>query len=400
MAELPSETLGATDDTVRLTLNGDEVRIAESYEVSVGVLTQPCAFSLRLGHGEVIADLIAKYPPRTPFTLSIGGAVQFSGETDGYTASGEVGATELTIRGRDSLARLHDADVEYDKTFTDKTLRQIVELGLETVGVKNYTVVGNNATERAIRAGNLVHTYGDADSDSSTAHSAIHAKLGETWYEFIKRHLDRAGLFLWAGSSQNLFVVSEPRRNQVPTYRFVRGRQGVEASIETTNAESLGAVNVDNNVVNVERATFHNETTGRFSHCTIYSRQGGRRGGRARMKGGFSDSEMIDLGYDRGRVFRDVNVTSPAQAEFYARRKIAEANRRGWQLIYELSGHTVPTQGGKRAVLTPDTLADVHDDEFGIHELLYVESVTFSRPPTMTRVVLMRPADLVFASDE
>jgi prophage tail gpP-like protein len=97
----------------------------------------------------------------------------------------------------------------------------------------------------------------------------------------------------------------------------------------------------------------------------------------------------------------DTHAKTEQQAAAMARRKIAEANRNGWQLNYTLAGHTAPSLiggGDSRAVWTPDTMVEVDDDELGIRGLFYIESVTHTRGPhTESTVHLMRPEDLIFA---
>src|SRR5262249_54808500 len=162
----------------------------------------------------------------------------------------------------------------------------------------------------------------------------------EQQYAHVKRILDRAGLFLWA-TARGDFVLSAPNAKQKPSYRIVRQRGN------------------DRNAVNVTNARHKNETTGRFSEALIFARGGGRKFGRQNTAGQFVDDEMVTFGYNRPLVFKDANVTNPEQAEFYARRKLAEARRAGWQLVYTVAGHTTPSlNGGQRAVWAPDTVVE------------------------------------------
>src|SRR4051794_16517789 len=140
MADFSSDDLGAGDDAVRLTLGGEDVLVAESYEIKQSILTQPAAFSIRLGWGDVVRDLAKKYPPKTPFTLSIGNVVQQMGETDGYELEGTGGATQITIRGRDALAPLHDAYVTADESIHNATFHDVVVKAIEASGIKDYTL--------------------------------------------------------------------------------------------------------------------------------------------------------------------------------------------------------------------------------------------------------------------
>ncbi len=110
---------------------------------------------------------------------------------------------------------------------------------------------------------------------------------------------------------------------------------------------------------------------------------------------------MEAWGFKRTLVLRDKTCTNAAQAEFLAHRHIADANRQGFVLEYQMRGHTaVSLVDGSRAVWAPDTIVEVDDEEFGISGLFWVESVTFRRPPSTTTLVLMRPGDLVFGGDD
>ena len=395
MAKFGTDDRGGIDDRVRLELDGKEVLIAETYEVTAGVLSQPAAFSLRLGHGDVAAKIIRNFPPKTPFKLFIGDAVQQSGETDGFVAEGSAGATGVTIRGRDALAPLHDGFVDAEKSFKDATYTSLVGAALKAVGITTGELVVSARADRQIKAGvkivelapprtvdEIIADAGKSDTGASFQ-VVLQSKLGERWYEFVRRHIDRAGLFLWAGVKGD-FILSQPNAQQKPAYRIVRQR------------------GKSNNAVNVVSAEFQNETTHRYSEIIIYGRGGGRKFGRTKSKGKFTDDEMIALGYKRPLVLRDANVQSVLQAQFLARRKLAEAKRQGFALTYKLAGHSTPTIDGKdRAVWSPDTIVEVEDDEFAIKDLFYIENVVHRRAPeTTTTIRLMRPDDLIFGGPD
>lgn len=397
MASFGTTEIGDLDDRVRLVLGDEEPRVIESYEVKSSVLTQPAAFSLRLGHGGVARELLQRYPPKTPFKLFIGDVLQQTGETDGRPrAEGSTGATELVIRGRDSLAPLHDGFVDSERSYADETYSGLVRKVLAEVGLGDRRLHASGNADRRMKAGVPVvelapprtvdEIMQDASSGAATVgvvRQVLQAKLGERWHEFVRRHIDRAGLFLWAAADGS-FILSEPNWRQKPTYRITRRRGQAR------------------NQVNVTRAEYEDSTVPRYSGVVIYGRGGGRKFGRAKSKAAYLDDEMINWGYRRLLVLRDANVQTIAQAEYLGRRKIAEGRRAGWQLVYTLSGHTLPSLvGGGRAVVVPDTIAEVDDDEFGLYGIFYVEGVEYRRQPqTETTVRLMRTDDLVFGSDD
>ena len=385
-----SDALGSGNDAVRLVLAGNDVLKAESYSIHQAFLTQPSEFVITLGDGGLARTLAAKYPPRTAFQLYVGNVLRATGFTDGWELSDGEGATEVTIRGRDNLAQLHDAYVTAEVSFTNLTFADLVTKAVTDSGYKDFQIFYTNEANRKVTSGvNVTQTKAPRDASKDQASNgqvqrALQAKIGERWYGFVSRVLATQGFFLWCAADGS-FILSEPNGNQKPVARIVRQR---------------GATR---NAVNVERAHLVNDTKNRFTEAIIYARGGGRKFGRQKSKGTFIDDEMIGFGFTRPFVAKDVNVTNADMAAFYARRKLAETRRDGWQLGYTVSGHTIPALAGGRACWAVDTIIDVQDDEFGLHESLWVESVTFRRDEsggTSTELAFMRPADLVFATGE
>lgn len=395
MATFDTDSRGGIDDRVRLELAGEEVLIAETYEVNASILEQPSKFSLRLGHGAVIADLLKKYPPLTPFRLSIGGVLQQTGNIDSLRASGTTGATTLQIAGRDSLAPLHDAEIDREESLNNATYTDIVRKALTSVGLSSAKLVASAEADRSVRAGVPVTQFGSpipVDTSTQTGGPAgvvkrpMQTKLGEKWFAFVRRYIDRAGFFLWA-AADGKFILSAPNVQTKPVYRIVR-RRG-----QTRNA------------VNVTDASFTNDTKGRHSVAVIYGRGGGRKHGRSKSLAGTTDDEMVNylmnafgVGTHRQLVIRDANVHNVDQGSFLGQRKLAEERRAGWRLEYTMSGHTVPAIGtSERAVWCPDTMVEVDDDEFGLHDVYWIESVDYKREPqTTTTIRMMRTIDLMF----
>lgn len=379
------DVTGSLDDSVRLVIGTETVVVAESYEVHHAILTQPSTFTLRLGWGSVLQGLIAKCTPGTPFQLLIGDVLQHTGQIDGYEANsdGSSGGT-LSIHGRDNLAKLHDAFVTEEKSYEDKTYYEMVESVLLDI-VGTHVLTSYNDANRKLTTGIGVVPTAQPDTTNATAPSAkqLRTRIGERWYEFLKRELDRAGLFLWTAADGS-YVLSAPNANQPPIYKIIRQRG------QTRNA------------VNVEVARYRNATEGRYSHAIVYGKGGGKKAGRTKYKGEFDDPEMIAWGFNRPLVLRDVNVSNSAQAEFYARRKLAETRRAGWNLTYSAAGHTIPSLlTGERAVWAVDTVVSVVDEELGLSGDYYVEQVVFRRnPATTTEITLMRPDDLLFGASE
>lgn len=421
-------TRGDVNDRVRLVLGDDELLITEGYDVRQGVLTQPSAFSLRLGHGGLARELFAKYPPRTKFQIYIAEALRFTGWTDGFRGAGTSGATEVTFNGRDVLATLHDAYIRADKTYKDRTYGDLVFSVIKDATGEATVIATENTANRLTQAGlnagggagasivkkrdpivaptgnqeglGLAITQIIADkaaaasadalqasaaaNKAANAKSTMLAKAGDRYYDgFLKKELDRAGLCVWATADGEAYVLTVPDGNQAPIAALIR-RRGTSG-----------------NIVNVLSATYTNDTSKRFSECVVLGRGGGKKSGRTTSSATYADAEMVALGFDRPKVIRDAKCSNAAQGEYLARRTIAEANRAGINYTCTVAGHTFPTlRTGERAVWTPDTVVYVQDDEFGIEGPWYVEQVGFRRQPqTTTELTLLRIQDLVFAED-
>src|SRR5687768_1767966 len=105
------DEIGERQDVVRLRLGGETISIYGQYQVALSVFAQPAAFSMQLGWSRTAKELAAKFPPHTEFTLHIGDSKIATGWTDACDLRTGSGGTTVEIRGRDSLAPLHDAYV-------------------------------------------------------------------------------------------------------------------------------------------------------------------------------------------------------------------------------------------------------------------------------------------------
>lgn len=444
-----SDQLGTQGDTLYVSLNQQRVVTSTSWEHTEGILSQPCSWSLSLGWGGVAKDLLAKYPKGTPFQLYVGSVLQANGKIDAVGASQPVGgATTVTIRGRDALAKLHDTYVRAaipvnvvtyaelvwyalqqcglapgkqpastgaggtGKAGGHRTVNEILASGSNTpspggssgqpvpLGTIDPKILStDNAANRAIKAGvpirailphrtvqQILDDAGEVGPNTGACQTLPTAKLGETWHRFLRRYLDRAGLMLWAAANGS-YILSAPNGDQDPTYVLARG---------------TGDPKQGTNVVGYE---YLDDATHRHTEYIIYGRGGGKALGRTKAKGGVLDQDLLSAGYvDQPIVFRDANVHSNAEAAFFARRKNAEERRNGFRLEYTIAGLTLPYIGrgtAARAVVTPDTVVAVDDQELGITDNFYIESVTRRRSPqTTTSIRLMRVDDLVFGDPD
>lgn len=385
----------ADSNRVVLESEGIPVLYAESYEIALGMLQQPASFALRMGSKSPLREHQELWPPNTPFSLSIGGAVQFTGRSDGFTSSTGSGST-LTVRGRDALAPLHDAFATSERSFSDATFEQLVNAALTEVhglSAAPTLIYTNEANRKAITGAPVRQTKPPAVEGVDPAVLAaqpaagkkLQIKMGQRWLsDFLKPELDRAGLFLWAAGDGTL-ILSTPNTSLEPTYRISRKFVG----------------SVDKVASNVLASDYKNEPTARYSRCDVHCRSAGDTKARVTSFGTYVDEEMVALGYNRPLCIKDDRAKTIQQAEFLARRKIAEARRAGWSLTYTIAGHTLPCLAtGAPAVVSPDTVIEVDDDVHGLTDRFWVESVVHARnPQTTTRMVLMRLSDVIFGSD-
>lgn len=403
------------DEIVRLKLNGEAVPIASTYEVESGVMDVPAVFSMTVGHSGIVGDLVAAYRPYvTPFELWIGDTRISQGETDEVSLKGGDGS-ELNITGRDLVKRLTDTELPGDRTFAEKTFRQLTEIALEECGIDAPLISTDNIANRKaitgiqsvaevgpttffnVATGQQEEAPAAARSTRSTFRT-IKVEVGTSWFDFLVDQLRRAGLFIWAAVDGS-FVLTAPQGNQAPLYRILRRR---------TTIDQPGAVTV------LGQPSFSHNPSKRFTEVQVFGRGGGGKAGRGKVQASAFDDEMIALLNDdpADRVnggkrkkkthIKDDKVRTVAQALFLARRKIAESRRAGWSLSYTVAGHTAPAlTGGGQAIWQPDTVVEVVDDELGIEGPMYVESVTYRRSPhTTTTIKLLRIEDLIFAEED
>jgi prophage tail gpP-like protein len=401
---------GVNDETFRLLLDGFEVPIVSNYSVSNGIMEVPAVFEMTVGHSGLTAELWDLFPPYTPFELFVGDVRVQRGELDSFTPVGGEG-TEVVLRGRDLTKWLVDKQLRSERTFSEKTFLQLTELALDDVGLTDRSIqFDNTANRKAITGVQSVKELapvttegaeteaGTTDANRKVIYRTIKGEIGTTWFDFLRTQYQRAGLFLWADVIGG-FVLSRPNGQQAPLYRILRRKNGENAP---------GDVTV------VGQPSFSWDSTKRYTECLVTGRSGGGKDGRGTIVGRAFDPEMIELlnpeeadRADGGKrtkelIINDKTVRTVQQAEFLARRKIAESRRTGWKLSYTVAGHTAPAiTGGGMAVWQPDTVVHVVDDQLGIDGPMYIESCDYRRlPHTLTQLNLMRIEDLVFATED
>lgn len=377
-----SDELGARGNVVELLLAGKRLLRCEDYTVDARVFTQPAAFSLRIGQGSTstAADIKRDNPQGTPFELRIADRPQYVGALDGYVGGqhGD-GPTQMQMRGRDFLAPLHLYDADHEKDFANYTTPQLTAEALNASGLDDFIVVYDNSAARAIRSGvKSTSAFTEPVIDKKTAKQLAHAHVDESWWNFLKRHYDHAGVFMWSSPDRTI-VVTRPNPKQKPIYRIIR--RGLR------------------NMVNASGSSFRDEMTHRYAEVHIYGRGGGKAKGRGSKHGMAVDPQLKALGFKSIKTFRDVNVANDDEARIMAIRKVAEYGRNGFELTYEVPGHVTDLIGGGRGVWTPDTMVEVDDEAWGYKGNFYLEGCTYRSPPTTTTLTLYRPEHLIFGLD-
>jgi prophage tail gpP-like protein len=435
VAHFPLDPFGEPiDDRVRIALGGTDVRIFNQYEVRHSFFSAPSSAAFRIGSGDLVRELAAIAPPRTAYEVRVRDIVQHSGRLDGYGPEDSSGASEVGLRGRDSLAPLADSYVVSDRSFSNATFVQLVEAALAAVGITDFTIFPSNAANRLAVSGagaaasvaattttrtttrgfvkvpfrpNTARTKMEAltlsDGDTEIVKAAtqvaapasktkpLQAKAGDRWMDFVLKELRRAGLFLFAAFVENTFILCQPNTTQEPMYALYRQR-GAPA-----------------NSVNVLRASHRNDASRRYARYIVRGRAGGgpKKSGRPQLSGEVDDAEMLGYGYPASRAWVkvDPDAKNEKRATFLARRQMAEDARGGWTLAYTVKGHTAPIIGAnpeERAVWSVDTMVRVRDDEYGINGNFWIGDVSLrgSNSGTTTELVLHKPEHLVFGDPE
>lgn len=409
------EELGGAHDTIGLKLGGKDIKIAESYEVKVSILQQPSAFSLRLGSNGVASEILRLAAPGTPFELSVitGGTPRIisSGLVDGRAVpSGQY--TQIEIRGRDYLAQLFDSYALEEQNFSEKTFYQLTRTVMDIVGLttdKGHFLQIVNDINRELLTG--VHTSARNETQLATelntgsfagtgglVYRTMKAQLGVRYYDFLQQQFKLAGLFLWA-SPDKTFVLARPRADQPVSFNLFRSRNGERSS--------------ENLSTNIVDCRFNDDTAMRHTQAVVYGRAGGGRTGAVISSGAFVDNEMLNYannsGYNKLVTVHDADVKTKEECEYVARRMISDERRAGWQLEYTVAGHQIPSANSLtgHAVWGPDTVVRVDDHELhhptdpslNFKKNFYLEAVTYSsNPQKTTKLTLMRPGDLLFAT--
>ena len=422
-------------EKVKIQLGDVESYVIERYEIRQSFFTQPSTFALRVGHAAIAAYLLEVFHPGIEFRLFIvlpdgREVLQMSGVIDACGTEGGAGATEVTLRGRDWMAPLHDSMSPVEKTFGRATFADLTESVIRLAGVEDHVLYFDNDANTAAVQGipkfettqvtqtklidlnqiqgidtsgfakgvdlnfvplNIDPTLSTTVVDVTkvvgyTVPNPLKLALGTTLLHFLQQEHNRTGLFLLATANPREYVLTRPNVLAAPTWRIVR-RRGMSWGI-------------------VETPQFNNDTAGRYSHYTVRGRGGGGTDStgavRKQIEGTYVDQEMVDYGFYKPWSHPDSIAKTSKQAEYLARRMAAEKARAGWHLSYKLRGLSWPTIAGGMAVWARDSVVDVQDDELNIHGPHWISDVAQSgaaNGPTTTTITLHRPADQLYGDE-
>jgi prophage tail gpP-like protein len=387
--------IGSLDDIVRVYINGSLTKYVK-YDVTYGIMSQPSVFSITLGSGDVAKDLLKKITPRSVAELYVGPTrVQF-GIIEDITGGAGNGATEITFAGRDWMTPLTKKYVHNEKSFGVPTYYELTRQILDICGLADRPLDGNNDAARrkfsrsvvvqATPAMDLVEnipTNALVASGTKVSYQRVVAKIGQTWFDFLKSQYKQCGLYLWA-TADGGFVLARPTAKQRPLYALRHGRD------------------LSRTVCNITSLPYQNRTSQRHSSCVVMGRVGSGQKGRGQIVGEWGDYEMQSYGYSDEIVIHDNDCKTVAACEYLAKRTLAEERRANCSINVVVSGHTTPSllDPGKMVVWTPDTVVSLRSDEYGINDDFYIEEVTFHRgPQTTTSLRLMRKLDLIYLGE-
>jgi prophage tail gpP-like protein len=312
------------------------------------------------------------------------------------------GATEVTVAGRDWQSILTRRYIRFEKHFGTPTYFELTRQVLDLCGLKDRKLYGDNEANRRNSTRSVTaksdqngrikveneETNAVTPSGTKVVYQRIVAKVGQTWFDFLKTQYKQVGLYLWTTPDGN-FVLARPTAKQRPLYMLRHGR-GIQRD--------------ETNVISV---AYQNRTSGRHAYVRVIGRVGQGEKGRGEVSGETNDHEMIAFGFDDEIVIHDHDCKTPRACEFMAFRTIAEERRANCCLTVTVSGHTTPSllDRGKMVVWAPDTVVSIFSAELGIGDETsgtdyYIEEVTFSRSPhTTTTLKLMRKGDVSFLGE-
>ena len=141
-------------ERVWIQLGEVETEVIEQYTIKQSFFTQPSTFALRVGHSALASYLLEVFHPGLEFRLFIElpdgrKVLQMSGVIDACGTEAGAGATEVSLRGRDWMAPIHDGMSGVEKTFGRASFADLTESVIKLAGVAEPTFYFSNDSNTA-----------------------------------------------------------------------------------------------------------------------------------------------------------------------------------------------------------------------------------------------------------
>lgn len=172
-------------------------------------------------------------------------------------------------------------------------------------------------------------------------------RAGETVWQFLQRHAERLGLLMWMTPTGKL-VVSSPRYDQEPLYRFIRR--------ERNNPEDPNTILAGGETLNAAE---------RYSRVTVYGRARGDDIARSTIVATAIDEELEAI-LSRPLILHDNSIRTVDEALRRAKKELAKSKANAQALRYTVEHHG---QGDNlyaidRIAYVDDEIADVEGEFF------------------------------------
>lgn len=375
------------DHDISIRVGGDELREWLSYEIESDLLQPADAFSITFANPA--GRLSGRYEPCDPVQVYVDGTLQMTGYVDAITVDvdAQQGAA-LTVTGRDRFGQLVDVSAE-PKTYSNVTLLQLAEAVSDPFvsdwlvdNEKNraamlqakqaiaslqrhraafeakYETVDNFVTQYKDRQLASRETKAKANLAKIKASVFFKAKVepGDTPYEVISRHAQKAGLLVWQ-AADGAGVIAAPSYDQPPLYSLHLG-QGESAARN-----------------NAKRASVTKDARSRYATYRMQGTSGNtsdNHSGSSRHKAEAYDAQIP---LERTQILTE-DVSSIAEAQSRATREMQQRRFEGLELQYTTKGHS-----NSGALWQVDTLCRVNDALSAIEGNYYVTRRRFSGGP-------------------
>jgi prophage tail gpP-like protein len=408
--------LGSPQDRVTLTIAGSRLPNYVSYTVSTGVFKAPSNWTVTLGAGRpnkdalTAGELLRMANPGASFEMRIGETLVQTGIVEDRDIN-DNGGTTVTVAGRDWMSKLVKNGPLEEIDFGQPTYFELTRKVLDLCGLEGHKLSGDNeahrkAVSRSVKATSnpmtdvveSIETPTLVNANTKVNLQRVVGKIGGNWFDFLKSQYKKVGLFLWCTATGD-FVLSRPVGTKSPIYRIIKRR------------------NIPRTMTATVQRQFSDHTSQRHAHAWCYGKGNGGKKGVSKFKGSWTDFELTQYGLHDYIVQHESEAQGQREAEYHAKRKIAEDRRDGWVLRYTVSGHTTPAMYNPSQMLiwTPDTTALVVDEplgdlfgensgamnsRFASGQDMFVEDIEFSRgPQTTTKIRVMRKQDLYYLGE-